>query len=194
MKKRLATIGFLFVFCIMLAPVFSFGQEADMTGNEMVIVSPSPMASITPVPDYYMVYPGLLPDSPLYMLKTMRDRVISLMIGDPLKKAEFDLLQADKRIGAAMMLIDYGKDQKELLAVSTISKGLNYYDEAMQKAFEAKKQGASIMEVKAHLKKAGTMYVYLLEKEKKKTTKTTQTQIDAEILRLQKLLTLVSQL
>ena len=194
MKKRLATTLFLFVFCLMLTPIFSFGQEADMTGNEMVIVSPSPMASITPVPDYYMAYPGLLPDSPLYMLKTMRDRVISLMIGDPLKKAEFDLLQADKRIGAAMMLIDYGKDQKELLAVSTISKGLNYYDEAMQKAFEAKKQGASIMEVKAHLKKAGTMYVYLLEKEKKKTPQTTQTQIDAEILRLQKLLTLVSQL
>jgi hypothetical protein len=192
MKKRLSISLFLFIVSAICLPLFSFAQQdtSDMSGNEMVMQSPSPQMTITPTPDYYMAYPGLLPDSPLYIFKTMRDRMISLLIGDPIKKSEFDILQTDKRVGAAVMLIDYGgkNEQKQELAVSTISKGFNYFDEAIQKAFEAKKQGDSTMELKAHLKKAGAMYDYLLEKEKTKTTKVVSEGIRVEKTRLDKLL------
>ena len=54
----------------------------------------------TPTPNYLLPYPGMLPDNPLYMLKAMRDRVINFLIADSQKKAEFYLLQSDKRLNA----------------------------------------------------------------------------------------------
>lgn len=90
--------------------------------------------------EYTLSYPGMLPDSPLYILKVVRDKIISLLISDPLKKAEFDLLQADKRLQAGVYLVDKDKS-KTSLAISTISKGQNYFEEAISKAQEAKNQG-----------------------------------------------------
>lgn len=195
MKRRLFISLFLIVFCAFFTPLFSFAQADDMSGGEIMVASPTAQMTVTPTPDYTIPYPGLLPDSPLYVFKTMRDRLISLMIGDALKKAEFDILQADKRIGAAVMLIDYGNEQKQALAVSTVSKGLNYFDEAIQKSFEAKKQGDGTMDIKAHLQNAGAMYQYLLAKEKKKVkNKLVITGLGVEQDRLGKLLKQVKNL
>ncbi len=55
---------------------------------------------------YDLPFPGMLPDSPLYKIKVLRDKFISFLISDPKKKADFYLLQADKGILAAAMLID----------------------------------------------------------------------------------------
>lgn len=89
--------------------------------------------------DYELPYPGLLPDSPLYFLKVTRDRVIGFLITDPIKKANFDLLVADKRLNAAIYLFDKNQ-KKESLAETTISKGENYFEEALRKAREGKSQ------------------------------------------------------
>lgn len=59
--------------------------------------------------DYYLSYPGILPDNPLYKLKVLRDRVSAMLISDPSKRVEFYLLQADKGILATAMLIDKNK-------------------------------------------------------------------------------------
>ncbi|MBF8250036.1 MAG: LPXTG-motif cell wall anchor protein, partial [Candidatus Levybacteria bacterium] len=56
--------------------------------------------------NYELPYPGLLPDSPLYFLRVTRDKLVSFLISDPLKKAEFDLLQADKRLNAGIYLLN----------------------------------------------------------------------------------------
>jgi len=73
--------------------------------------------------DYVLPYPGILPDSPLYFIKMVRDRVVGWLITDPVKKAEYNLLMADKRINAGLMLISYGKEE---LGETTISKGRQY--------------------------------------------------------------------
>lgn len=125
---RIVRILLLLLFLLPLQRVFA--QEVlDTTA------SPAAVQEI----EYPLPYPGILPDNNLYVLKTIRDRVVSFLIADPLKKAEFDLLQADKRLAAGMALVTR---KKPALAVSTISKGENYADQAIGAIDEATKQGA----------------------------------------------------
>jgi hypothetical protein len=152
MKYKLFIIALCMVLALSVTTVSS-AQETE-TNGEMTL-SPSPAMTITPTPDYLLPYPGILPDSPLYGFKTLRDKIVSIMIGDPLKKAEFDLLQADKRIGAALQLLKTGNKEKQLVALSTISKGQNYYEEAIEKLAEARKQGTGVTIIDTNMKRAG---------------------------------------
>lgn len=99
--------------------------------------------------DYQLPYPGLLPDSPLYFLRILRDRVVGFLISDALKKSEFDLLQADKRLNAGITLFNKGKIS---LAFSTISKAENYFGEAIDRMGEAKIQGKNISDMEGRLR------------------------------------------
>lgn len=98
-------------------------------------------ATVSAKVEYNLPYAGMLPDSPLYFLKTFRDKLISIFISDSLKKAEFDLLQADKRLASAILLFEKGKKD---LAESTISKGENYFDDGIKSMELAKKQGRDV--------------------------------------------------
>lgn len=131
MKVRSLFHCFIVTLSLFLTVSVALAQEQDVEG---VAVSPTP----TPI-KYELPYPGLLPDSPLYFLKTARDRIINFLIADPLKKAEFNLLQADKRLQAGVYL--FKKQGKERLAESTISKGENYFEQAIREVEQAKKQG-----------------------------------------------------
>lgn len=137
MKKLIFLIA-LFIYFFYFQSSFAqvFDSEAQTRGES----SPSAVISPTPMIEYQLPYPGLLPDSPLYFLKTFRDRIIGFLISDPLRKAEFDLLTADKRLNGGVYLLRKDKSKEEL-AFSTISKGENYFGEAISKVKEAKKQG-----------------------------------------------------
>jgi len=112
----------------------SSGQKAD--GPLAQTVSPTPITSI----DYTLPYPGILPDNPLYMIKTIRDRIVTFFISDPLKKSAFFLLQSDKRIEASWYLLK--KDPRnDDLALSTLSKSTNYLEMAIQQVRVAKDAG-----------------------------------------------------
>jgi len=88
--------------------------------------------------EYFLPYPGILPDHPLYKLKMLRDRIWGFFIRDPLKKSQWYLLMADKRIWASQMLVDKGKFA---LAVSTASKAEKYLLQAVDKAYQAREMG-----------------------------------------------------
>lgn len=77
-----------------LSPKISHAQETPNTTMPIKHVN------------YDLAFPGILPDHPLYKLKVLRDKVSAKLINDPIKKAEFYLLQADKGILATAMLID----------------------------------------------------------------------------------------
>lgn len=86
---------------------------------------------ITPIPtpnptyvNYDLAYPGMLPDSPFYVLKKLRDKITLALISDPLKKIDYLLLQTDKGILASAMLVDKGKVN---LAIETALKAENNY-------------------------------------------------------------------
>lgn len=95
------------------------------------------------VVEYQLPYAGILPDSPLYGLKTFRDRLISFFISDPIKKAEFDLLESDKRLSGAVALFAQGPKKYDLTE-STISKGENYFEDAIKNLKTARKEGRTI--------------------------------------------------
>lgn len=91
--------------------------------------------------NYQLPYAGLLPDSPLYFLKALRDKVEEFLISDPQKKSEFDLLSADKRLSVGIALFD----KKEYsLSESTISKGGNYMEDGIFQMQKAKSEGRQI--------------------------------------------------
>lgn len=139
--------------------------------------------SPTPVPqvNYELPYPGLLPDSPLYFLRMTRDKVISFLISDPLKKSEFNLLQADKRLNAGIYLFNKGKIA---LALSTISKAENYFEQALTKMGEAKIQGKSINEIEEKLRNALKKHKQELEYITQKVNKNIKGNFEREQKRL----------
>lgn len=134
MKKVFLAIFLLLIFLPVSAPTLALAQvEITIDKDQQATISP------VVVPQYDLPYPGILPGNPLYFLKTLRDRVIYFLISDPFKKAEFDLLQADKRLESGVYLIK--KDRKNIsLAETTISKGQNYFEEAVGKAVESQQK------------------------------------------------------
>lgn len=118
---------------------------------------------------YELPYPGLLPDSPLYFLRVTRDRVVGFLISDPLKKTEYNLLQADKRLNAGIYLFNKGKVE---LAVSTISKAENYFEKAIESMKIAKMQGIDIKEIGSKLLESSRKHQEVLIDLEKKANKT----------------------
>lgn len=112
---------------LLLLTFFSFAVEEKPA-------TPTAKAKV----DYTLPYPGILPGHPLYFLKMARDRVVGWFISDPLKKAEYNLLQADKRLNSGLFLLEKGKAD---LAESTISKGEVYLGQALDEMEKAQKAG-----------------------------------------------------
>jgi hypothetical protein len=129
MKKLFLVIFILFLLTI--SQGISFAQNVNSG------VSNQPI-------QYDLPYPGILPDSPLYFLKAIRDNVINLFITDPLKKSEYDLLMSDKRLASAQILLN---EKKANLAITTLSKSRNYFFQATQHAANAKKQGEDALPI-----------------------------------------------
>ena len=92
----------------------------------------------TDTSEYVLPYPGILPDHPLYVLKRFRDYILDRLIVDPVRKAEFHILQADKRLNMGIFLIERGN---AALAEETISKGEKYMDRAVYELLDVKASG-----------------------------------------------------
>lgn len=73
--------------------------------------------------EYNLPYPGLLPDHPLYSLKTLRDRMLEWLTRDNVKKVHLYLLLSDKRLVMGKTLMEKGNNQ---LGITTYSKGEKY--------------------------------------------------------------------
>lgn len=111
--------------------------------------------------DYQLPYPGILPDSSFYKLKVARDFIVGFIISNPIKKAEFNLMQADKRLNAGLYLLK--KDKNNLkLAESTISKGENYFFESLQSVKQAKKEGREVNDILRRLSLSSKKHQELL--------------------------------
>lgn len=126
---KVSLIGFILLSIIFL-PQQIFAQNS----------SPSALPKVENV-EYFLPYPGILPDNPLYFLKVVRDSVVGFFVSDKLKKADYDLLMADKRLVSASFLID--KKNYEL-GITTLSKAENYFEQAVQLIGDAKKQGRDV--------------------------------------------------
>jgi len=148
----LLTLAFAFV--ILSASLWQVSAKTANLNFKVTPIAvdgkPLPTSTITPVPkiEYPLAYPGILPDSVLYPIKMIRDRLLLFLTADPLKKTEIMLLFADKRLGAAKALIDGGKTE---LGVTTASKGEKYLLQAVNQAIQAKKEGKDTQGLKEKL-------------------------------------------
>ncbi len=140
--KRIISISLSLILLIFFFSHSSYAAEEKMSKE----ISPTPT-----IIEYQLPYPGLLPDNPLYFFKTIRDRIVSLLIADPFKKSEFNLLQADKRLSTGMYLFEKGK---KTLAETTISKGENYFQEALTQAEKATREGKDTKDLIRRLSEA----------------------------------------
>lgn len=125
-------------------------------------VSPSEMgASSSGIQEikYYLPYPGILPDSPLYKLKAARDRIMLWLTWDEGKKAERELLYADKRINAAQVLAEGGKVQ---LGVTTATKAEKYLATAAERTIGMSKKGKDVKSFMNTLKQATKRHIEML--------------------------------
>lgn len=112
-------------------------------------------ATPTPVP-YLLPYPGILPGNPLYFLKDIRDAIVGFLISNPVKKAEFDLLQADKHMQATVFLVDQKKESTLVFTTLKISEA--HFAKAIMSAQDAKKQGISVKDTATQLALANLKY------------------------------------
>ena len=137
----LAAVGFGLMLVVVSAVKVSRAAEEEMSG-----------ASPTPEPvNYYLPYPGILPDHPLYALKMVRDRIVLWLAMDPVIKAEKLLLYADKRVNAAWEL---AKGNQPELAVATAQKAEKYLEEAVAQVEMAAQQGRKVEELSERLRLA----------------------------------------
>jgi len=98
----------------------SFAQETK--AEELITQEQTAQATPAAYINYDLAFPGMLPDNKLYKLKVLRDKITLGLITDPKKKVEYLLLQTDKGILAAAMLVD----KKEIaLAKETALKAEN---------------------------------------------------------------------
>lgn len=93
--------------------------------------------------NYYLPYPGILPDHFLYPLKMIRDRLLVFLTEDPLKKGQLFLLYADKRLAAGKSLFEKGKVD---LGITTITKAEKYLEKALIQEEIARKAGKNTQE------------------------------------------------
>lgn len=113
----MALLGICFMFPL------AFAQEATpLTPN----ASP-------PSVEYALPYPGILPDHPLYFLKVIRDRILTFLITNPVRKVEFHILMADKQLNMGIFLLEKGKAAP---AVSVVERGIGHLKEAERYLFE----------------------------------------------------------
>lgn len=131
--KKIYFFGLLTLFIVATSrPVYAAVSTSKTVGKPTIVMTPAPVANAGAVvekkQEYLLPFPGILPDHPLYFLKQVRDGIMDRLIVDPLRKAEFLVLQADKRLNMGKVLVEQGK---ETLAEETVSKGEKYMERAV---------------------------------------------------------------
>ena len=112
--------------------------QAGEEGEDESVSGQATEATVGEEVDYFLPYPGILPDHLLYPLKMVRDRIWLFLTTDPLKKAELYLLFADKRLGAAKALIE---GEQLDLGLGTLTKAEKYLEQAVNQEVVAQKAG-----------------------------------------------------
>lgn len=134
----LGVSAFLLAFAVLTVSVM---RSATAT---YVFASPTPAGNAvlgeeTPDVEYELPFPGkILPDSPLWALKALRDKVWYKVTANPLKKAELALLFADKRLSSSVTLFE---SKETGVALSTLSKGEKYLELSVEMEKKARDEG-----------------------------------------------------
>lgn len=124
-------------------------------------VSPTPTTTVEQKVEYLLPYPGILPDHPLYFLKALRDKILEALIVDPLRKSEFYLLQADKRLN---MAIFFGNRGAAAQVAQSVTIAEQFMERTVQGLVAFKKAGSQVpASLVDRLEKSMAKHVEVLE-------------------------------
>lgn len=134
-------------------PTYVFSQQQPSVA---AVQTASPSARV----EYYLAYPGILPDSLLWPLKALRDRVWLFLTRDSARRAELLLLFADKRVGMADILVRGGKPE---IGVATALKAEQYLEQALQETIKAEEHGVDTGQLLDRLARASLKHTEVLQ-------------------------------
>lgn len=136
MKKILLVLGiFAVAFIVLVISIFDSSVITYPT-NPVQVLGGSDIPNISyPLPKGGRV----LPDSPFWKIKALRDRVWFEATTSHLRKAQLALLFADKRLVMAQTLFEKGETD---LAIATLTKAEKYLPIALEEEKIARQQGA----------------------------------------------------
>jgi hypothetical protein len=149
--------GILFTSVLRTAAVKYEFSEADPaeTQKEQVLGEDTVMV------DYYLAFPGkVLPDNPLWPVKALRDRVWLWITTNPSRKAELNLLFADKRVAASKLLFERDKPE---IGYSTLTKAEKYLWQASVQERENRVEGIDTGEFLSRLAKASLKHALVMD-------------------------------
>ncbi|MBX4206031.1 hypothetical protein KW795_02435 [Candidatus Microgenomates bacterium] len=135
MYKRIfgVSASFLFALLILCISIFSSSQVVYVFGQTS---TPAPILGQKVEIDYLMPYAGKVsPDSPLWTVKALRDKLWLTLTLDPVKKIQLLNLLADKRVQNANELV---VEDKSELGVSTLTKAEKYLEQAVMAEKDAR--------------------------------------------------------
>lgn len=149
----------LFGLAVLLMSILSVTNPQSVFPQDSATVS-AQKTEVQPQVMYYLPYPGVLPDNPLYRVKVARDWVQLWLTFNPLQKAQRELLYADKRVNAAKALIEGGKPE---LGVSTATKAEKYLEQAVNSTLTLQQSGKDVKSLLLTLAKATTKHGEVLQ-------------------------------
>jgi len=160
-KILFAVVVLTFAFAILLLSIFR-------TAAVRYEVKDNPNSPNTGIPenngkvvDYYLPYPGnVLPDSPFWEVKAIRDKIWLSITTNPTRKAELMLLFADKRLGSAKELFDKGNINE---GITTLSKAEKYLEESLAQEKKNRSIGLDTAEFLIRLSKASLKHYEVME-------------------------------
>lgn len=141
---------------LMMSILSVTSPERVFPSDEALVVDDPAMTKV----EYYLPYPGMLPDNPMYRLKAVRDKVGLLLSRGGLTRANKELLYADKRIGAAQVLVEGGKAG---LGVSTATKAEKYLEKAANRVINLSREGKDVKSMLMTLSNASSKHAEILE-------------------------------
>lgn len=184
MKKQLVIVTCCLLVFLMLPITIQASDASSASALQTTLATP-----VT----YDLPYPGLLPDNPLYVFKVLRDRLVSFFITDAQKQAEFDLLQADKRLVAAEYLMKEPSRNNQLIS-QTVSKGENYFADAVINITKAQQEGRLVNDFLDKLSKASIKHQQVLYMLQQQSSGQLHGDLGQDIQRVQKFATQVNAL
>lgn len=170
MLRRLAIVfsvlifafGILFTSALRTAAVkYEFSDVQETGTKTQTLVLGEETVNI----DYFLAYPGrVLPDSPLWPLKALRDRIWLWITTNPSRRAELNLLFADKRVAMSKILFEKGKSE---VGYSTLTKAEKYLEEASIQERQNRENGIDTSEFLSRLAKASLKHAQIMEEIRK---------------------------
>ncbi len=160
-KTFLVLFALLFGTSVLLISVFRAASVKYDFADNTVQVPVNVLGNEFDQINYYLPYPGkVLPDSPIWFLKALRDRAWLAVTTNPSREAELNLLFADKRLGSAKILFE---NRKPEIGLSTLSKAEKYLEEASNKEKENRKKGIDTSEFLKKIASASLKHYELIQ-------------------------------